>query len=216
VNVAVVFPWRPQPGRLRAYEFAKSWWRDQLPSATFAEVDTDHDEFNLAACRNAAVRAAESAGADVAVLSDADTVFVPADSLHRAIAEAPDGRLHLPFSAQRYLSEDETESLYEGAEVPLEGHHGNGACYIVTPDAYWRAGGSDERLSGWGGDDDQLVAACMALIGVKRHYGTALSLWHPAVRDVGSERHKPNAELAERYWRASRSPRRMRELIEER
>lgn len=216
-RIVIAIPWRPQPGRLAAHAFVRSWWARTVPSATIIEVDTDHDEYNLAAARNLGVAQAQELGADVVVLADADVVITPDHHVHAAIADAPVTRtLHMPFTNQRYLSEVESERLYAGHQVPVDGHQGNGCCYIVTPDAYWACGGSDERFSGWGGDDDQLVAAATTLIGLTRHDGVALSLWHPAVRDVGSERHRPNSLLAQRYWRAMHDPAAMRALIAER
>lgn len=218
MKVVVALPWRPQPGREAPHDFVCGWFAQVLPDAPLIEVDTDHDPYNLAAVRNKAVCEAEALGADVVVVSDADCVLEDARSLHRSIDQAAvDGRVHMPFERQRYLTEAETRAILAG-EWPQRhpGHHGNGCCYVMTPDTYWRFGGSDERFSGWGGDDDQLVAAASCLVGLRRHRGVMLSLWHPAFRDVGSERHRPNAVLAHRYWAAIRSPEAMRALIAER
>src|SRR5690606_5629513 len=151
-----------------------------------------------------------------AARTDAAPFITPAAVIARCIHAARAGRMHMPFTQQRCLTEAEADDLIAGRGVPLEGRPGNGACYVIRPAAYWQAGGSDERFSGWGGDDDQLVAACTALIGLRRHEGVALSLWHPAVRAVGSPRHRPNAVLARRYWQAIRNPDRMRAIIAER
>lgn len=217
MRVVVAIPWRPQPGRLAAHRFVRGWWEHTLPTATIIEVDTDHSPYNLAAARNLGVAQAGELGADVVVIADADVIITPAHHVHDAIAAAPSTfTMHMPFTDQRYLTETESEALYAGHQVPTAGHLGNGCCYIVTPAAYWACGGSDERFSGWGGDDDQLVAAATTLIGLTRHDGVALSLWHPAVRDVGSDRHRPNSQLAQRYWRAMHDPAAMRALIAER
>lgn len=217
MNIVVVMPWRPQPARLAAHDYCRAWWARTLPDAPLIEVDTDHHPYNLAAVRNEGVRQAEELDADVVVIADADAVIVPADSLHAAITAAGDGRLHMPFTAQRYLTEAETETLLVGGTVDLAGHHGNGAAYVIQPRSYWAAGGSDERFSGWGGDDDQLVAACSTLIGLERWFGTVLSLWHADERrPVGAEEHRPNAELAARYWRVNGDKQAMRALIAER
>jgi hypothetical protein len=217
MTVAVAFPWRPQPERLDAFAFTRRWWEHHYPDALFAEIDTDHQPFNLAACRNEAVRWAEERHASVVVLCDADSVPADRAAVDTAIAASADGRLHLPFSLQRYLNQAETEALYRGELISTDGSHGNGACWVLTPDAYWSAGGSDERFSGWGGDDDGFIAAAKTLTGMQRHPGTMWSLWHAdECRDVGSERHRPNAELAQRYWRAIGDRAAIEELIAER
>lgn len=218
MNVVVGMPWRPGVGRLLAHTLTIDYYKRVLPEAKIIEVDTPHVEYNLAAARNAAVRHAEEAGADVVVIADADCIFESSHHVQKAIDAAfQDGMIHMPFSDQRYLTEEETVALAVfGTLPPLQGSKGNGCCYICRPDAYWRAGGSDERFSGWGGDDDQLVAAAKTLTGLRRHGAVSLSLWHPAVRDVGSDRHRPNSVLARRYWQAIGNECAMRAIIAER
>jgi hypothetical protein len=219
VKVVVGMPWRPQPGRTAAHDYVRDWWEQHFPYFEVVEVDTAHEPYNLAAARNLAVHAAEKRRADVVVITDADTVVATAATIDRCVYAAyRDGRMHMPFRTYRYLTEAETADLYAGRSGPPTTGIGNanGGVHVVRPDAYWRAGGSDERFSGWGGDDDQLVAATTSLIGLRRHPGLAFSLWHPAVRDIGSERHRSNADLARRYWRAIRNPVAMRALIDER
>lgn len=216
--VVVAIPWRPTPQRQDAHDAVVAWYAEHLPDAPLIHVDTDHERYNLAAARNLAVREAEYLGAEVVVIGDADGILASPRTLWRAIRAACDGRLHLPYSQQRYLTEPETVGLLFGKKnPPFHGSHGNGGIYVITPDGYWACGGSDERFSGWGGDDDGIVAAAKALTGVKRHDGVLWSLWHADEhRPVGSDEHRPNADLAERYWAAHRRPLTMRDLIAER
>ena len=217
MRTVVAMPWRPQPAREAAHALVREWLARHLPLAPVLEVDTAHHPYNLSAVRNEGVRRAEELGADMVVIIDADAIIVPPDSLHEAIAAAVDGRVHMPFTVQRYLTQEETERVLAGGAASTHGAHGNGACYVCTPAAYWTFGGSDERFSGWGGDDDQLVAAASTLVGLERHEGTVWSLWHADERrPVGTAEHRPNALLAQRYWAAIGSPRRMRDLIGER
>lgn len=217
MNVAVGIPWRPTPERQSAHGFVRALYSQILDGVPVLDVDTDHKPFNRAAARNRCVELAEGLGADVVVISDADCVLAPPDSLLAAIDQAADGRLHLPYTAQHYCTRHETDRILAGDLRPLPGHPGTGACYVVTPTAWRACGGSDERFIGWGGEDDALVAAARALIGVKRHWGTVLTLWHADEhRPVGSEEHRPNKELADRYHAASRSRSKMRQLIAER
>lgn len=218
MNTVIAVPWRPQPGRIEAHDFVVNYYQSVMPDAVLIEVDTHHEPYNLAAVRNEGVREAEKLGADVVVLLDADCIISPHAHMLAAIDGAhADGKMHMPFKQQHYLTEEESRKLMDGVEfTPERKGLGNGACYAVRPSSYWQAGGSDERFSGWGGDDDQLVAACTTLIGLVRHDGHAMSLWHPAVRDVGSVRHQPNSRLARRYWRAMHRPAQMRAIIAER
>lgn len=217
--IVVAIPWRPTPARKPAFRAVVRWWNEHLPAAPVLTVDTGHVPYNLSAVRNEAVRQAESVGADVVILADADGIIATPASLHAAIRDAADGRLHLPFTEQRYLDREETRMILERLEPgpPAEGSPGNGAMYVVTPAGYWAASGSDERFSGWGGDDDGLVAAAQTLTGVVRHDGVVWSLWHADERrPVGTVEHRPNAELADRYWRAVGNRTAMLRLIAER
>lgn len=215
--IGVVFPWRPQPARVAVFEFVYAWWVRQFPDAVVATVDSEHQSFNLSACRNKAVRLAESNGCDVVVIPDADSIPADTAPLLAAIDESAHGGLHLPFTRQQYLTEEETVGLFNGHEPDRAGGHGNGALYVVTPESWWAAGGQDERFSGWGGEDDQMIAAAQTLIGLKRHVGVVWSLWHAdECRDIGSERWAPNSKLAQRYWDAIGKPDAMRALIGER
>lgn len=197
MRVVVAFPWRPSVERLPSFEIVRAWYGVQLPDAQVVEVDTAHEVFNLAACRNAAVRAGIELEADVVVISDADTIVSP-DALRAAVDEAGDGRLHLPFD----------QCLYAGTDA--EPGLANGGVHVVTPECWDAIGGQDERLSGWGGDDDQLVAVATCLVGVVRHHGFAVSLWHADAHRVASVQNK---RLAQKYWDLVDDPVAMRSYI---
>jgi hypothetical protein len=200
VNVAVVFPWRAKEERMPAYSVTRAWYEVHLPEARLVEVDTEHEVFNLAACRNLAVGAAEGLGADVVVISDADTI-PPPGGLAAAIADADDHKLHIPF----------TQCIYAGTDSPPG--LANGGVHVVTPTGWKAIGGQDERLIGWGGDDDQLVAVATCLSGLVRHPGLAVSLWHSDAARVCAQ---PSRDLVNKYWQAVDKPAAMRKLIAER
>lgn len=217
MRTVVAMPWRHQPAREAAHGLVREWFAEHLPFAPVIEVDTTHHPYNLAAVRNEGVRRAEQIGAHVVVLVDADAVIADPDVLHECIDSCRDGQVHMPFTEQRYLTQEETLTVLAGGAAPLEGGQGNGACYVCTPLAYWMAGGSDERFSGWGGDDDQFVAAASTLVGLERHRGVLWSLWHADERrPVGTKEHRPNSILARRYWDAKGDPDAIRALIAER
>jgi hypothetical protein len=200
VNVAVMFPWRAKEERMSAYAVTRAWYEVHLPEAKIVEVDTEHEVFNLAACRNFAVGAAEGLGADVVVISDADTI-PPPSGLAAAIADADDHKLHIPFDRCIYAGTDSPPGL------------ANGGVHVVTPTGWHAIGGQDERLVGWGGDDDQLVAVATCLSGLVRHPGLAVSLWHSDAARVCAQ---PSRDLVGDYWRLVDKPAAMRKLIAER
>lgn len=203
--IVVGFPWRPTPDRLASFEIVRGWYIEALPEAEQITCDSRHEPFSRACSRNAVVTEAQSMGADVVVVSDADTIPTPA-GLRSAIAAAVDGGLHYPFD--RYL--------YAGSDNPPGGN--TGGIYVCRPDVWWSFGGMDPRFDGWGGEDDQAHAAAECLIGPPTtHEGWAVSLPHSgACRDLGSARWQPNSDLAMRYHLARNDPRKMRALIAER
>lgn len=102
--------------------------------------------------------------------------------------------------------------------------HRYGAMIMMFPRrAYYEIGCFDERFKGWGGEDVALLRALDTLFG--KHKTTdndILHLWHPFIgenhhsrRWAGQETGNANSELAMKYHRATRSPSKMRELIEE-
>lgn len=221
MKVLVGFPWRATPEREEVFEFTKDWWADTLPDSVRTCLDTQHQPFNLNACRNEIVRAAEAYRADVVVICDADVVM--SDRLMtRTIVEvaAQSRELHMPFTLQRYLTRDETSALMQSHPsfdgLPGSGV-GNGCCYICRPEVWWRFGGADENFIGWGGDDDQIVACASTLVGLRRYLPVAYSLHHAdECRPIGSPAQQRNATRALRYWEAAGSHIKIRKLIQTR
>jgi hypothetical protein len=218
VKVVVTLPWRPTPDREAGFRFVWDWYvkiaRLQGWDRICA-VDSGHHEFNRAASRNACVRAASDA--DVVIINDADTIPHPS-SLYEAVRDCADGRLHYGLDKMIYLDPEATKAYMAGEPVDVSSaREHDSSVYVIAPHRWWEAGGMDERFSGYGGEDGAFCSAARSLIGVQWHKGTAVSLYHdPMVRDIGSERWKPNSALAKRYYDASRSPSLIRKLIAER
>jgi len=221
MRVACAVPWRPgQPDRERHHAIVKSHLQAILPNAYHVDVDTDHEAFCLAGCRNQGVRAAQEAGCDVVVLCDADTLPEPAPLL-AAINSAQDGRLHLPYRTFKGFSPAGTAAYLAGTpahrcEVELQTEWSTGGVMVIQPAAWWRMGGSDERFRGWGFEDTATRVACDALLGpTVRHTGTIYHLWHPTSRDPNSPLFKANQALMRRYEAAEGRPNKVRALVAE-
>lgn len=201
---ALVVPWRPtSPERVAAYELTLAWYRHHLPDAQVVLADSGHDVWNLAASRNVGVADAVESGHRRIVITDADTI-PPPRGLALALKGCRDGRLHYPFD----------RCLYAGTDG--QPGRANGGVFVVSAAGWAAIGGQDERFTGWGGEDDQLVAAATCLTGVVRHPGIAVSYWHPPVAGFGTARHAANLKLLARYTAAKGSSRHMRRLIAER
>lgn len=218
--VMVAIPWRPTRDRQYAYDLTVARYRALLPDAAILAVDTGHEPFCLAGCRNKGVRLAEDAGADVVVLGDADTLPEQRPLLDAIRSAAVDGLVHLPYTSYRSLRRDGTAQHRSG--VPLEQcNHFEvpGACsgvYVTTP-ATWRAhGGQDELFLGWGGEDAAWAAAHLTLLGAEpaRHEGCVYSLHHASAVKEG-EQYSANFARIYRYHQAQGDPDAMWALIRE-
>jgi hypothetical protein len=205
VRVAAVIPWRPgSPERNAHHDTVRNHLRDLLPGAIHLDVDSGHDPFSRAGSRNEGVRKAEEVGADVVVICDADTL-VEAAPLHAAIEAATDGRLHLPYTWYRGLSRGGTMAYLArvrlaDCEAELEHEWATGGVLVTRPDAWWKAGGMDERFLAWGFEDAAYRTAADALLGpTVRHEGTIAHLWHPPESNLGSPEHIANGQLCQRY-----------------
>jgi hypothetical protein len=118
------------------------------------------------------------------------------------------------------LTETGTRDYLSGRPAPecgvdLDYGFSVGGVFVIRPDAWWQAGGMDERFTGWGSEDMAFRRAADTLLGpTRRHDGTIVHLWHaPSARsgpdvDVGWD-------LAARYAAAEDDPRAMRALIAE-
>ncbi|MDH2424756.1 galactosyltransferase-related protein [Sphaerisporangium sp. TRM90804] len=221
MRVVVAIPWRPQPDRVYAHGLTVARYRELLPNTETLSVDTDHQPFCLAGCRNKGVRLAEDLGADVVVIGDADTLPEREPLLAAIEGAARNGKVNLPYTAYWSLRGDGTAQYRRG--VPL--HKCNhfevpGACsgVLVATPATWRAvGGQDERFLGWGAEDAAFYSAHVALLGSEpvRHPGRVYSLTHESATKEGPQ-YSANFALCFRYQQAQGDPDAMRALIAER
>jgi hypothetical protein len=102
-------------------------------------------------------------------------------------------------------------------EAELEHEWATGGVLVTRPDAWWKAGGMDERFLGWGFEDAAYRTAADALLGpTVRHEGTIAHLWHPPESNLGSPEHVANGHLCQRYVDAAGHPDVIRGLIAER
>lgn len=208
LRVLVAIPWRPQPSRMDAHEATVARYRELLPGAEIVDVDTNHEPFCLAACRNEGVRLAEESGADVVVLGDADTLPEREPLLAAIEGAAASGLVHLPYTSYRSLRSRGTREYRLGKPLRRCDHFTvPGACsgvYVAAP-ATWRAcGGQDERFRGWGMEDVAWLVAHRALLGGEpvRHEGFVYSLTHESARKDGPQ-YDANVALLGRYIEAA-------------
>jgi len=188
VNVAVAVPWRDRgdPTRRGHHDRVHAWFADALPGAEVFDVDAPGEKWSLAAARNAGVRLAHT---DVVVVCDADNVPEHGVLLDAVDACQDDGLVHLPYT------------LFRNGTFVWDGSWGG--CYVCTPEAWWLAGGQDERFTGWGCEDHAMIYAHSTLLGHRlvRHDGVLTHFPHPAPRerDPGHPDHVAAGALLRRY-----------------
>lgn len=221
MRVAVVIPWRGgQPDREAHHKTVRAHLRKLLPDAWHIDADSGQQLFSRAGSRNHGVRLAQDVDADVIVLCDADTL-PEAEPLQAAIDSAHDGLLHLPYVHFRGLSQNGTRLYLDGTkpeacETELAHDWATGGCLVLTPDAWWRAGGMDERMVGYGFEDTAFRIAADALLGpTVKHSGIIWHLWHEKQMGLGSPEHTANGHLAARYVAAEGNAEAVREIVSE-
>lgn len=206
-RVLVGIIWRPQPDRIYAHDITVRRYRDILPDADVTDVDTDHDPFCRAACRNQAARLAEQGGYDVVVIGDADTLPEP-EPLREAIhAAATDTRVHLPYTEYRTLGPDGTEQALDGVQLDHCAHtvvpFATSGVYVTTPATWWACGGQDERFACWAPEDMAWLVAHRMLLGDPvRHDGRVYALHHHTPSKTGPA-YTAAVQLYRRYLAAA-------------
>jgi hypothetical protein len=191
--------------------------REALPNAEIRAFDSGHQPFNRAASRNGGVADSD---AEILVVCDGDAIAQPAPLLE-AVAGAHDGRLHLPYTAVRLLTQDGSEHIHLGddpdtANIWHVNPYSVGGCVVVSRDTWRAVGGWDERFTGWGFEDTAFWAATDTFFGTTRHEGTLYDLWHIDKRGIGSPQWQTGKALCDRYTDARGHPEAMRALLAER
>jgi hypothetical protein len=222
-RVLVAVPWRAQPHREYAYDLTTARYRELLPEALIVNVDTRHEPFCLAACRNEGVRISEALGYDLVVLGDADTLPEPAPLLAAIEGALTSGFVHLPYTEYRSLRADGTAQYQAGTRLEDCNHvvvpYATSGVYVTTPTAWWASGGQDERFQGWGPEDFAWLITHRALLGADpvRHEGRVYALHHEDPAKDGPA-YDAAVELYQRYLEAGDSgePEAVRAIVNER
>jgi hypothetical protein len=219
LKIAVVIPWREQPSRIPGYNEVRKWYAENLPEAKVYTCDHPSEVWLMSASRNDGVRAAEADGADVIVMSDADTIPEKA-SLMKAIEGAyQDNLMHLPYTEYRALLANGNEMYFKG-QRPLERAPKKlvkGACSgvnVFTPATWWSLGGNDEKFKQWGYEDTAMLRAHYVIKGTDyvRHKGIVYSFNHKEQPKVGNTNYFNNQKIYDEYLKVT-SPQKMLELV---
>lgn len=190
-KIAVVIPWRPQPRRIDAFNYVIKWYEKYLPSAELIIIDSDTEKFNLSRARNLGMKEAEKIGANVVIMNDADTVPSVAP-LAEAIKAVDDGLMHNPYTIYRFIPYEDSVKFFNGigpqdiklvpAIIFPETWWG---VVVFRPEVWWKIGGSDERIIGWGYEDTAMAYTHSIVFGKDfvKHDGVMYAFDHETSRE---------------------------------
>lgn len=185
-DTEVWIPWRPQPSRVQAANYVIAWWENH--GFTVHLIDTPHETFNLAACRNKAVQQAAS---HVIVIADADTLPEPLSLAEAILAASDEHGTVLPYTEYRSLRASGSEQAYSGATLSACDHitipDACSGIYVTTKAGWGKHHGQDENFQGWGCEDAAWWITHETIIGEPhRIHGTVYALTHESQDKTGN------------------------------
>lgn len=204
MKVALAIPYSSvEPSRVEAYLKMTSVMKDIYPWDTVNTFGVGFDgEFRRGASRNRAMHKLWGRGFDVVVLCDADSYPEP-EPLTEAIEDAYlDERIHFPHNIVQPLGKHGEFLRAYGPSA--------GGCWVSRPDAWFDAGGMEER-GGWSVDDRTFLEQISAMgLGPVYHEGKLTCLWHAVTaRKVPPE----DKALIQEYLDVKRSRAHMRAYL---
>lgn len=172
----ICIPWRPSPSRIKPYECVRRYWAQHFPDTPVVVADSTTEIFSLSQARNNAVRQAQT---DTVLITDADTIIFPVDSIHTALSN-PLG-VCWPHRVWRLIPAEYADRPFDDfADAPalVDYPNGLGGCMVVTQKEYWRLGGHPEEFTGWGSEDKAFHLVTTTLSTFRRIGGIAYSIEH--------------------------------------
>lgn len=218
-RVSVIIPWRPEPGRERAYAWVRRRWRERFPTWQLITGRAPEGPWRKGlAVQDGLARATGS----TIVVADAD---VWCDGIEAAVDQVAAGRARwaMPHTLVRRLTEAATEKVLAGEPLAeglptVETHPGMaGGGIVVLHREVARGVPMDPHFEGWGQEDQAWALALETLAGpMWRGTADLVHLWHPPAsrqsRQVGSPE---GLARYRRYLEARDKPGEMRRLVAE-
>jgi hypothetical protein len=223
-KIGVVIPWREEESRVRPLQYVLDWYAANFPHAEIFFADKP-GEWQHSGTRNLGVRKAQEALCDIIICNDADTTPEIA-SLNKAIESAKNDLLiHNPYTMCHYLDKDATQAVLDGGPLgqSMIGvtmlNWVCGGVFVFQPEAWWRLGGMDEKIT-TGPEDLAFQRAHEVINGTKivKHAGNIYCFWHERIEKETKqdwEREAYNQNLYAQYL-TTNTPHEIIELVNSR
>lgn len=215
MDVTLAFIFRGEGVREHIFKQVAPIVSKMYPFSNVGVYDSLHNLFSRSASRNMAV--GENRSASVVVVCDADSIPIQ-DSLVQAIEGAyADRKLHIPFNLVKVIPHGKflrKPSSYHRIRPHYTYGPSCGGVYVCTPETWFEVGGQEERVQGWGHEDQIFYSALLTFDkGPIYHPGTLYNVNHH--RDCSSMQIPENKDLVSRYLAAQGDPERFREVQNE-
>lgn len=171
--------------------------------------DSSRKAFSRASTRNLAVEKALLVGADVVVINDADSLCNQ-DVLSEAIYGASsDGKLHIPFDQVHMTNSGQLKRRPRRPKTFRSYHTYGPSCggiYVIRPERWVLLGGQDERIVGWGYEDEILIVTSKNFIGgYISHPGPLYNFQHSRP-DQHTPEEDENVRIRDKYHKLDGNP----------
>lgn len=204
-DVSVIIPISPSRGsRRKVFEWIRSFYENVFEEVEICFGEMNEKPFSKAVAINRGVRKSTR---DILVIADGDIFYDP-HLLIKATSLLKTNTWIIPYQKVMNLTQESTLDLLKiepkwplnlnQIEVVERPRLCWGGLNVIPRQHFETVSGFDERLKGWGGEDDAFTLSVNALCGkVSRLNERIYHLWHPPAPRL---HYRENWEIVKRYF----------------